>query len=172
MANQTAMTITATMIVAQIAGVTRFELPLLGESLAARSNFISHLLAYAIGIGASAERCLDLPPERCIFLIGIVLRSRRLRGTHRIGGRKAVDQTCLERRMGVPVGALGLAGINGVLVVWRGIEFLNHVVPPSPGDNAAAIPQFHLPRRTEPTCARNRNMLIPPAERRLSQIAP
>ena len=24
-----------------------------------------------------------------------------------------------------------LAGIDGVLVVWRGIEFLNHVVPPS-----------------------------------------
>jgi hypothetical protein len=47
MANQMAMTITATMIVAQTAGVSRFELPLLGESLAAWSNFISHLLARA-----------------------------------------------------------------------------------------------------------------------------
>jgi hypothetical protein len=34
--------------------------------------------------------------------------------------------------MGVPIGALGLAGIDGMFVVWRGIEFLNHVVPPSP----------------------------------------
>jgi hypothetical protein len=47
MANQMAMTITATMMVAQTAGVTRFELPLLGESLAAWSNLISHLLAGA-----------------------------------------------------------------------------------------------------------------------------
>jgi hypothetical protein len=39
-ANQIAMTTSATMIVPHTAGVTRFELPLRGESLAARLNFI------------------------------------------------------------------------------------------------------------------------------------
>jgi hypothetical protein len=74
--------------------------------------------------------------------------------------------------MGVPVGAIGLAGIDGVFVVWRGIEFLNHGVPPSPEITHLPSRQFHLPGRTEPTCVRDRNMLIPPVERRLTQIAP
>jgi hypothetical protein len=39
-ANQIAMTTRATMMVPHTAGVTRFELPLRGESLAAWSNFI------------------------------------------------------------------------------------------------------------------------------------
>jgi hypothetical protein len=39
-ANQIAMTMSATMMVPHTAGVTRFELPLRGESLAAWSNFM------------------------------------------------------------------------------------------------------------------------------------
>lgn len=54
MANQMAMTMTATMIVAQTAGVTRFELPLLGESLAAWSNLIWHLQYARKSASASA----------------------------------------------------------------------------------------------------------------------
>ena len=62
MANQMAMTMTATMMAAQTAGVTRFELPLLGESLAAWSNLIWHLHMREIGVGGGdlAERRLVL----------------------------------------------------------------------------------------------------------------
>jgi hypothetical protein len=34
--------------------------------------------------------------------------------------------------VGVPIGQSGFAGVGGMLVVWRGIEFLSHVEPPSP----------------------------------------
>jgi hypothetical protein len=133
MPNQMAMTMTATMMAAHTAGVTHFELPLLGESLAAWSNLIWHLHMREIGVGGRdlAERRLDLVPKRSICPLAVVLRSGRLCGTYRIRRRKAVDQACLEPRVDVPVSAGRLAGIGGVFVVWRGIEFLNHVVPPS-----------------------------------------
>ena len=66
------------------------------------------------------------------FLIAVVFRSGRLRRAYRIGRRKAVDQTCLEPRVDVAVRHGGFARIDGVLVVRRGIEFLNHVEPPLP----------------------------------------
>jgi hypothetical protein len=33
--------------------------------------------------------------------------------------------------MGLPIGQSGFAGVGGMLVVWRRIEFLSHVGPPS-----------------------------------------
>ena len=77
MPNQMAMTMTATMMAAHTAGVTRFELPLLGESLAAWSNLIWHLHMREIGVGGGglAERRLDPVPKRSLRPPAARLRS-------------------------------------------------------------------------------------------------
>ena len=79
-----------------------------------------------------SKRRPDLVPQRRSFPVAIMFRRCRLRGAHRIGCRKTVHQTGLEFRVGVPIGQSGFAGVGGMLVVWRGIEFLSHVEPPSP----------------------------------------
>jgi hypothetical protein len=44
--------------------------------------------------------------------------------------------------MNFAIGRGGFAGIRGMLVVRRGIEFLGHVEPPSCCNNVPAIPMF------------------------------
>jgi hypothetical protein len=124
---------------AHIAGVIRFELPLRGESLAAWLNscFMKRVFRtkpltvqnYAIA-GLSKHRP-HLVPQRGTFPVAIMFRWRRLRGAHRIGCRETIHQTGLEFGVDFLVGQSGLAGIDGMLVVWRRIEFLSHVGPPS-----------------------------------------
>jgi hypothetical protein len=54
--------------------------------------------------------------------------------------------------MGLPVGRGGIAGVGGMLVVCRGIEFFSHVGPPW-RDNASAIRTFPAPmHRSGPIC--------------------
>jgi hypothetical protein len=83
----------------------------------------------------------ELVPQRCTFPVAIMFRRCRLRGADRIGRRKTTHQTGLELRMGFPIGQSGFAGVGGMLVVWRRIEFLSHVGLHSQ-DNALAVRTF------------------------------
>ena len=78
-----------------------------------------------------SKRRPDLVPQRRSFPVTIMFRRCRLRGAHRIGCRKTVQQTGLEFFVEVSVGQSGLAGVGGMFVVWRRIKFLSHVEPPS-----------------------------------------
>ena len=78
------------------------------------------------------ENRAHLVPQRLVFAIAVGLRRRRLRRAHGIGGRKGIDQAGLELLVDFPVGPHRLAGIGGVLVMRRRIEFLSHRVPPLP----------------------------------------
>src|ERR1700738_1262581 len=119
--NQIATTTMATTIAPQTTGVTFFDPPLRGESLAAWSN--------SLFISSPAETKLPenrahLVPQRLVLAIAVVPGRRRLRGTDGIGRRKAVDQAGLQFRVGVPIGRKSLMRMDGVLVMRRRIEFL------------------------------------------------
>src|SRR5471030_3061750 len=131
-ANQIAMTTMARTMAAHIAGVTRFEVPLRGESLAARLNSLSIRGDPRRSQRRSRHAILskhrqDLVPKRRTFAVAIVLRSRRLRRADGIGCRKAADQTGLQFRVNVAVGQSGFAGVGGMPVMRRRVEFLSHV---------------------------------------------
>ena len=116
-------------IAAHTTGETFLLLPLRGELFAAWLN--------SVFIACSVERCQrktpHLVPQRLIFAIAIRLRRRRLRGAHGIGRRKTIHQTLLELLVDFAVGQHRLAGIGGVLVMRRRVEFLSHRVPPLQG---------------------------------------
>jgi uroporphyrinogen decarboxylase len=71
--------------------------------------------------------------------------------------------------VGIPVGLGGFAGIGGVLVVCRRIEFLSHVEPPK-RDNASDILRFPLSPwpSLHPQCIRNQKTPVG-TEDRLTQ---
>src|SRR5258706_5385077 len=118
-ANQIAMTTIATTIAHHTSGVTCFELPLRGESLAAWLNslFISPPDLF--------ENRAHLVPQRG-FAVAVMLRWRGLRRADGIGGRETIDQTSFQLGMDFPVRLRGLAWIDGVLVMCRRIEFFSH----------------------------------------------
>jgi hypothetical protein len=125
----------ATTTTAHTAGVTCFELPLRGESLAAWLNSLF------IENPDLAENRQQLVPKRRIFAIAVMPRRRRLRRADRIGSRKTIHQPGCQFGVRVPVGQDGFAGIGGVFVVRRGIESLSHEDLHG-GDNALAIQAF------------------------------
>jgi hypothetical protein len=127
MPNQITTAITATMIAAQIAGMTFFELPLRGESLAAWFEFSFHDRP---ANSPSPENSTQLFPERLIVDFAVSLRRRRLRGAQGVGRRKTALQPGVELLVHFPIGQKRLAGVAGMLVMRRRIEFLSHVCSP------------------------------------------
>jgi hypothetical protein len=77
-----------------------------------------------------AESRTQLFPERRIIDLAVSLRRRRLRGTYRIGRRKAADKPGIEFFVHFLIGQKRITGIIGVFVMRRGVEFLSHLVPP------------------------------------------
>src|SRR5260370_21271036 len=87
-----------------------------------------------------SENGLSLAPKRFVFWptimlrrafrIAIVPRSGRLRRADGIGGREAIHQARFQSRLDLPVGRSDFAGVSGILVVCRGIEFFSHGTPP------------------------------------------
>src|ERR1700710_2387981 len=95
----------ATTMALHITGVTRFELPLRGESFGAWLNSLSMVrrLKSQRAREGLAENRAHLVPQRRILAVAIRLRRRRLRDAYGIGCRKAVDQTSFQFVVCVPV---------------------------------------------------------------------
>ena len=145
-----------------ITGVTRFELPLRGESLAAWLN------SFFITSSTSENREQSCPTARrfrvasgfdgagCAALTGSDAGKLSIRPASSFAWVRGRPER--------------LRGIGGMLVMRRRIEFLSHWMPPF-GDNARGIPAVPSIALAKPTSAvyQERQNARPATETRLTQ---